>query len=598
MSCGSQLLLGLIVVFIAISYNWFVKNDTYPILTDQIADEYDYVVIGGGSAGSVLASRLSEDKENKVLLLEAGKNFAESPLTHMPLGWGPLEHTEYDWEYYTEKQTQFFKGMTDNKGYWPRGRVLGGSSILNGMQYTRGSKFDYDEWAAEGCEGWSYKDVLPYFLKSEDIQIEDLKSSSYHSSGGPLAVSYSPPTDLTDRFLKAGEELGYEITDYNGVDQEGFSIVQSNVRKGVRSSTSLEYLGKIEKRDNLHIAVNSLVTKIDIKNDRAVGVFYIRNNKKFYVKAKRETLLSAGAINSPQLLMLSGIGPKDHLKEMGISVIKDLPVGQYLKDHQIVVLPSNINKSYGITGDQIESWWTKFKYEWFQTGVLSNTGLDGSAFLHTDKSKRGKTYPDIQFILFNFLLVNIYNFRDEIADGYVSNYKSQNGFSTVVGLTHPMSTGTLKLRSDDPFDPPVIEPKYFVEKTDIENLIGGIRIWEKLAETKTFQELGVDINQLKLPFCSQFDFRSDEYWECFIRHVGVTEYHHSCTCRMGGERDPLAVVDSQLRVKGIKGLRVVDASVFHNITSGNTNAPTIMVAEKAADMIRGKDTVSQYRRNM
>lgn len=596
MSIGSQFAVGFIIVLIAFLYKWFPGNTKNTIVIDEISDRYDYIVVGGGSAGSVLASRLSEDQEKTVLLLEAGAHFDESPLTHVPLGWSPLQHSEFDWEYYTEKQTQSFKGLKDNKGYWPRGRILGGTSILNGMQYTRGSKFDYDEWAANGCDGWSYKDVLPYFLKSEDIQIDDLKSSQYHSKGGPLAVSYSQPTKLTDLFMKAGQELGYNITDYNGEDQEGFSIVQSNVRDGVRSSTSLEFLGRIEKRDNLHIAVKSIVTKIEIRNERAVGVFLIRNNRKIYVEATREIILSAGVINSPQLLMLSGIGPKKHLEEIGIPVKKDLPVGQYLKDHQMVVLPSNIKVPYGVTLEQMESWWAKFQYDWFQTGVLSGTGLDGSAFLHVDKDKRGKAYPDLQFIFFNFLLSNIYNFRKEVADGYVTNYKSQDGFSTIIALTHPVSTGTVKLQSNDPFDPPVIDPKYFADKRDVENLIRGIRLWEKLTETKTFKELGVDINQLKLSFCSEFDFRSDEYWECFIRHVGVTEYHHACTCRMGAENDPKSVVDPQLRVKGINGLRVADASVFHNITSGNLNAPTIMIAEKAADMIRGKDTVAKYRK--
>ncbi|XP_053394293.1 glucose dehydrogenase [FAD, quinone]-like isoform X2 [Mercenaria mercenaria] len=597
MSAGTQVCFGLMCVLIAFLYQWYPSSNYSSIVTDQILDEYDFIVVGGGSAGSVLASRLSEDSDKTVLLLEAGEHFNASPLTHIPLAWGPLEHTEFDWEFYTEKQTQCFKGMKDNKGYWPRGRVLGGSGILNGMQYTRGSKFDYDEWAADGCDGWSYKDVLPYFLKSEDIQIDDLKSSPHHSSGGPLAVSYSPPTDLTNLFMKAGQELGYEITDYNGKDQEGFSVVQSNVRNGVRSSTCLEYLGKIGNRDNLHVTVKTVVSKVDIKNGRAVGVFYIRDNKKFYVKAKKEVILSAGAVNSPQLLMLSGIGPKDHLDEMGISVIKDLPVGKYLKDHQLVVLPSVINKPYGFTKNQLLSQWTRFQYDWFKSGPLANTGLDGSAFLHLDKSKRGKTYPDIQIIFFNFPFAdNIFDFKDEIANEYLVQDGSLHGFSTDICITHPVSTGTLKLRSTDPFDPPAIDPQYFSDKRDVETMIGGIRIWEKLTETETFKDLGVNINQLKLSFCSQFEFRSDEYWECFIRHVSATEYHHACTCRMGGENDPLAVVDPQLRVKGIKGLRVVDASVLHNITSGNTNAPTIMIAEKAADMIRGKDTVSKYRK--
>lgn len=599
MALSAQVGIGVTCVLIALVYQWFPKSDYSSIVTDEISEEYDYIVIGGGSAGSVVASRLSEDSDTSVLLLEAGAHFIESPLTHIPLAWAPLEHSEYDWEYYTEKQTQCFKGMKDNKGYWPRGRVLGGSGILNGMQYTRGSKFDYDGWAADGCDGWSYKDVLPYFLKSEDMQIERLKSSKYHSSGGPLAVSYSPPTELTNLFMKMGQELGYQITDYNGEDQEGFSVVQSNVRDGVRSSTSLEYLGKIGNRNNLDIAVKTVVTKIDIKNKKAVGVFYIRDNKKYYVKAKKEVILSAGAINSPQLLMLSGVGPKEHLNEMGIPVIKDLPVGKYLKDHQLVVLPSAINKPYGLTKEQIIGRWAQFQYDWFKSGPLANTGLDGSAFLHLDKSDRGKTFPDIQIIFFNFLFAdNLFSLKDEIADEYIAKDGSLHGFSTDVCITHPHSTGTLKLRSTDPFDPPLIDPQYFTDKRDIKTMIGGIRLWEKFTETKIFKDLGVDINQAKYKFCSAFEFRSDEYWECFIRHVSATEYHHACTCRMGGENDQLAVVDTQLRVKGIQGLRVVDASVLHNITSGNTNAPTIMIAEKAADMIRGKDTVAKYRKNL
>lgn len=596
MSIGNQASIGALCILLALVYQWYPKKIGSSIVTDRVDEGYDYVIVGGGSAGSVLASRLSEDKDTRILLLEAGSNFDESPLFHIPMGWGALEATEYDWSYYTEKQTQSFQGFNDNKGFWPRGRVLGGSSILNGMQYTRGSRFDYDGWAADGCDGWSYKDVLPYFLKSEDILIEDLKSSPYHSSGGPLAVSYSPPTGLANFYLNAGKELGYDVSDYNGKEQEGFSIVQSNVRDGVRSSTSLEFLGRIGVRENLHTSVKSMVTKVDIKNNRAVGVYYIRNNRKFYVKARKEVILSAGAINSPQLLMLSGIGPKTHLNEIGIKLVKDLPVGQYLKDHQILILPMAINKSYALTKEALESWWSRVQYDWLRSGPLTFTGLEGSAFLHLDKSKRGITYPDIQLIFFSFLFSdNIINLRENIADEYLAKDEKMHGFSTDVGITHPLSTGTLKLRSTDPFDYPVIDPQYFTDKRDIKTMIGGIRIWEKLMETDTFKQLSVNIDQVRYSFCSQHKFRSDNYWECVIRHIGSTEYHHSCTCRMGGENDPLAVVDPQLRVKGIKGLRVVDASVFHNITSGNTNAPTIMVAEKAADIIRGKDTVSKYR---
>jgi choline dehydrogenase len=294
--------------------------------------------------------------------------------------------------------------------------------------------------------------------------------------------------------------------------------------------------------------------------------------------------------------MLSGVGPKNHLEELGIDVIKDLPVGQYLKDHQLVILPTGINKPISIIRDHIDSWWSQFKYDWFKTGPLSVTGLDVSAFLHLDNTQKGKSYPDIQMIFFNFLLSeDIGNIDERFWKGYLAEDPNMHGFSTDICLTHPYSTGSIKLRSADPFDYPIIDPQFFSDRRDIEQLIGGIRIWERLIETQTFKDLGVDINQLKVSFCTEFKFRTDEFWECFIRHVGLTEYHHSCTCRMGGDKDPLAVLDSKLRVKGISGLRVVDASAFHNVTSGNINSPTIMLAEKAADMISGKDTVQRYR---
>lgn len=598
MACYTKILLGLLPIALALLYEYVHRQQRYDFISNDIKDSYDYIIVGGGSAGSVLAARLSEDVGTTVLLLEAGGHFNENPLTHVPMGSVALLQTEYDWDYYTETQAQAFQGLKDNKGYFPRGRILGGSGILNGMQYTRGSRFDFDEWAADGCDGWSYADVLPYFLKSEDIQIDRLKKSPYHNVGGPIAVSSKEPSDLTEYFLKAGQELGYNVTDYNGNNQEGFSVAQSNIRHGLRSSTAYEYLGKTPKRENLDIAIRTFVTKVDIRNKKANGVFYIHQNRKGYVSAKKEVILSAGSINSPQILMLSGIGPRMDLENIGIKVIEDLPVGTHLKDHQLVILPSSISKPYGMTKDRIMNWWNQMQYDWLKTGPLSGTLIDGSAFLHINKSTQGKAYPDIQMIFFNYLIsedFNIMKFNDDLLKGYFAPDPNMHGFSTDVCLTHPHSTGSVRLRSPDPFDYPIIDPQFFADKRDIINMISGIRIWEQLTETKAFKELGVDLNQLKVPFCSAYVFRSDEFWECFIRHVGVTEYHPCCTCKMGGDRDPLAVVDPQLRVKGIDGLRVVDASAFHNITSGNIHAPVVMLAEKAADLIRGKDTVQTLR---
>ncbi|XP_053407927.1 glucose dehydrogenase [FAD, quinone]-like [Mercenaria mercenaria] len=322
---------------------------------------------------------------------------------------------------------------------------------------------------------------------------------------------------------------------------------------------------------------------------QAVGVFYIKDGRKRYVKVRKEVILSAGAINSPQLLMLSGVGPEKHLDEMNIPLVANLPVGENLQDHQMVFLYSDINKPYSATIDEVTHWWTWFKFYVYGGGPLSHSGLDVSAFLHLDKTKQGKTYPDIQLIFFSFLSwENIFNLDESLQEQLLEKDGNKHGFTTDICLTRPKSTGRITLMSKDPFDYPKIDSDFLTEQTDVETFIGGIRIWEKLTETKTFLELGVDINQMQKKFCSSHQFRSDEYWECVVRHVGLTHYHPSSTCKMGAISNPTAVVDPELRVKGIKGLRVVDASIFPNITSGNINAPTIMVAEKAADMIRGK----------
>ncbi|XP_045203916.2 glucose dehydrogenase [FAD, quinone]-like [Mercenaria mercenaria] len=589
------------ILLAALAYKFYRNQNINKLAVfEGVPDEvYDYVIIGGGSAGSVIAARLSEDTESKVLLLEAGGHYAESETFHIPLVWTVSQQTEYDWQFYTEPQTKSLVGLKDNRGVWPRGKVLGGSSILNAMQYTRGSPFDYNEWAAAGNEGWSYKDVLPYFLKAEDIQIPELVTSKYHSKGGPLAVSHGYLTQLTDVFLRAGIELGYNVTDYNGEDQEGFSIVQKTIRNGVRSSTSLEYLGRANGRDNLHISLRSFVTKIQITNKHAEGVFYIKDGRKRYVKARKEIILSAGAINSPHLLMLSGVGPKEHLDQMNIPLVANLPVGENLQDHQMLLMFSDINKPSSLTADVVTSWWTALRYYMFGDGPLSISGLDVSAFLHLDKTKQGKTFPDIQMIFLNlFLRDNIFNFNGDLEEQFLEKDGSKHGITSVICTTRPKSKGRITLRSTDPFDYPKIDAAYLTDKADVETFLGGIRIWEKLTRTKAFQELGVDINKMEKKFCSAYKFRSDGYWECMVRHVAVTVYHPSGTCKMGSVNNPTAVVDPELRVKGIKGLRVVDASVFPNVTSGNLNAPVIMVAEKAADLLRGKDTVKKFRQNL
>ncbi|KAK3584937.1 hypothetical protein CHS0354_021818 [Potamilus streckersoni] len=527
--------------------------------------EYDYIVVGGGSAGAVLASRLSEKDDVTVLLLEAGGEETENSLYHVPAGCFILQKTEADWGYYTEPQKLSHYGLKGNRSYWPRGKVLGGSSILNLMMYNRGSRYDYDNWASQGCTGWAYDDVLSYFLKSEDILIPTFKDSKFHNTGGCMGVSHARVTPLVDYYLKAARELGYEIVDYNGEEFEGFAETQFTIRNAERSSTSKAFLRPVMQRQNLHV---------------------IHGGQKYTVYASKEIILSAGAIGTPQILLLSGIGPKSHLDELGIPVIADLPVGENLRDHLMLPSLTRVNITGSVTEKDLSSWWTFAQYYLFGTGYFSSPLAEIVAHVTTDKSRDVKSAPDIQLIIISGLpnLKNILSVREDIMNEMFSKLP-EDGFYVFVGLLHPKSKGTIRLRSRDPFDPPIIDPNYLAEEDDVKTLIRGFRVMEKYLGTKAMQKIGVSLDLLNITVCGGHEFLSDAYVECLVRHIAITMYHPTSTCKMGSPEDPSTVVDPQLRVKGIERLRVVDASIMPYVTSGNTNAPTIMIAEKAADLI-------------
>jgi choline dehydrogenase len=523
---------------------------------------YDYIIIGAGSAGCVLANRLSEDPTVKVLLLEAGCRDTRKEI-HIPLAFSKLFKGPCDWTYFTEPEPQ----LNNRSLYWPRGKMLGGSSSMNAMIYIRGNRADYDQWRDLGNPGWGYADVLPYFKKSEK---QERGASEYHGESGPLSVSdLRTVNPLSEAFVSAGEDAGFQRNpDFNGAAQDGFGFYQVTQNRGQRHSSAAAFLHPVASRKNLTVKTETHVFGIYFEDKRAAIVSFQQGANSVQERAEREIILCAGAIGSPQLLMLSGVGPADHLRQFNVPVVCDLPsVGKNLQDHPACAAVYACTKPVSLA--TAESFSNLVRYMVSKRGPLTSNVAEAGAFIKT--SSRA-AIPDLQF-------------------HFGVGYFVEHGFQRIKGhaftlgptLLHPFSRGDIRLRSSNPLDSPSIRANYLSDSRDLDVMLEGLKLARTLAATKAFDGYrGAELH----PGSTSTD---DAALRAHIAKFTETLYHPVGTCKMG--QDASSVVDSELRVHGVEGLRVVDASIMPTVVGGNTNEPTIMIAEKAADLIRGGSAV-------
>ena len=532
-----------------------------------MSDEaFDYVIVGAGSAGCVLADRLSQDGRSTVLVLEYGGS-DRSVLIQMPAALSiPMNMKAYNWGYLSEPEPY----LNGRRMHCPRGKVLGGSSSINGLVYVRGHPLDFERWEEEGAKGWSYRDVLPYFRRAESFAGG---ADAWRGDGGPLATAQGRKLNpLYEAFIEAGREAGYAVSsDLNGERQEGFGPLDMTVRDGVRASTANAYLRPSMKRPNLKVVTHALASRVAFDGRRAVGVRYRRDGVKLKAGARREVILCGGPINSPQLLKLSGVGPAAELGAFRIDVVANRPgVGENLQDH--------LEFTFQVASKQPITLFSHTGFirraligaEWLLRGkgLGASNHFEAGGFI---RSRAGVRYPDIQF---HFLPMAV------AYDG--STLAREHGFQAHVGPMRSKSRGWVRLKSPDPAEPPMIQFNYMSHSEDWTEMRSCVRLTREIFAQAAFDRYrGREIQP-------GTKCVSDEAIDAFVRERVDSAYHPSCTCKMGSPADPLAVVDPQTRVIGVEGLRVVDSSIMPSITNGNLNAPTIMIGEKAADMILGR----------
>ena len=535
---------------------------------------FDYIIVGAGSAGCVLADKLSKGGKNSVLILEAGgKDW--HPFIHIPAGFYKIHNDpKLNWNYSSEPE----KGLNGRSIDIPRGKVLGGSSSINGMVYMRGHPLDYDGWADNlGLDQWSYSNCLPYF---KDLETSDRGSNEWRGGKGALGVRKGPdPNPIYDTFLVAGEQSGQGITDdLNGFNPEGLSRLDATISNGRRNSSATTFLNPALKRDNIKLQKNILVEKIFLENDRAVGIEVSEKGQKYRIEAEKEIILSAGALNSPQILMLSGIGPADHLRNIGSNVSHDLPgVGQNLQDHATVSISWECLKEFEAhkIDRPINKMMAGIKWIITRKGLAASNHFEAGGLIRGNDNVK---YPNLQ-----------YHFGPTGFDYIGGKFKLSQAFTLQLDQLRPRSKGYLKLKSLNPKDSPEIKLNYFKDPRDIKELTEGVKKMRELVSQPVFDKFrGKEISPGS-------EIQSDSEIEQAIRLNTITDYHQCGTCAMG--TDVNSVVDSEMRVKGINSLRVVDASVLPNVVSGNIGAPVMMIAARAADWILGNSQLEPLKAN-